>query len=98
MVFGNAREPACLLPFFNVPFVCAGLPPFRVLRFAGSGAGVGVGVGASLFTLADFLIPSPVIIVVGPLASKDFQGGESARDADRRGGGSSSSLRFLDGR
>ena len=61
-----------------------------MLRFTGSG----VGAGASLFTLPDFLRPSPVMIVVGPSAANDFHGGDMARDAERCGVDSSSLRRF----
>lgn len=76
-------------PFLGVPFVCVALLAGREFLFTGSGVGGAV----SLFTRDDFLTPFSNT-VVGPLATKDFQGGDAARDAERRGVVSSSFRRF----
>lgn len=88
----TVRAPFCLPPFFAEPFVCVAFAACRVLRFAG----VGGGGGASLLTLADFLLPSLVMIVVGPSIAKGFHGGDAARDVERDA--RSSSLRRFAGR
>ena len=79
-----------LTPFLGVPFVCVVLLAGREFRFTGSGVGGAV----SLFTRDDFLTPFSNT-VVGPSATKDFQGGDTARDAERRGVASSSFRRFV---
>ena len=79
-----------LTPFLGVAFVCVVLLAGREFRFTGSGVGGAV----SLFTRDDFLTPFSNT-VVGPSATKDFQGGDTARDAERRGVASSSFRRFV---
>ena len=75
--------------FLGVPLVCVALLAGREFRFTGSG----VGGAASLLTRDDFLTPFSKT-VVGPSATNDFQGGDAARDAERRGVVSSSFRRF----
>jgi hypothetical protein len=77
------------VPFLGVPFVCVALVVGRGFGLAGSGVGGAV----SLFTRDDFLTPFSNT-VVGPSATKAFQGGDTARDAERRGVVSSSFRRF----
>ena len=67
-----------LTPVFGVPFVCVALVG-RGVRFTGSGVGGAV----SLFTRDDFRTPFSNT-VVGPSATNDLQGGDTARDAERR--------------
>lgn len=84
-----ARELGLLLvlevPLVWVPFAT----PARKLFLTG----VGSGGGASRLTRDDFLMPFS-IMVVGPSAANDFQGGDTARDRERRGVKSSSFRRF----